>query len=48
MIRKKVIELVDDGVQKFSGYFKDGVSRACDEVCGRRGEEKLRRYMAVE
>ena len=37
MIRKrfdeKVIKLVDVGVQNLRGHFKDGVLKACDEVC---------------
>ena len=37
---EKVIELVDVGVLNLSGHFKDEVLEACDEVCGKRMEEK--------
>ena len=38
---KKVIELVDVGATNLWRNFKDGVLKACDEVCGKkRGEAK--------
>ena len=43
---EKLIE-VEVGVPNLSGHFKDEVLEACDEVCGKRGEEKYRRYMVV-
>ena len=33
---EKVTELVDVGAPNLWGHFKDGVLKACDEVCGRR------------
>ena len=33
-IRKPFEELVDVGVPNSWGHFKDGISKACDEVCG--------------
>ena len=32
---EKVIELVDVGMPNLWGHFKDEVSKACDEVCGK-------------
>ena len=41
-IEEKATELVDVGVSNLWGHFKDGVLKACDEVCwkkrGRRSE----------
>ena len=41
MIRKrfeeKVIQLVVVAVKNLCGHFKDGIAKACDEVCGKRG-----------
>ena len=33
---EKVIKLVDVGAPDLWGHFKDGVLKACDEVCGKR------------
>ena len=33
--KEKVIKLVDVGVPNLRGHFKDGVLKACDEVCGK-------------
>ena len=33
---EKVIQLVDVGAPNLWGHFKDGVLKACDEVCGKR------------
>ena len=35
MIRRKSNKLVDGGAPNLWGYFKDGVLKACDEVCGK-------------
>ena len=32
---EKVVKLVDVGVQKLCGHFKDGALKACDDVCGK-------------
>ena len=38
---EKVTKLVDVGVPNLWGHLKDGVLKACDEVCGKkRGEAK--------
>ena len=48
------MKLVDIGVPYLWGYFKDGVLRACDEMCGKKkgmgkeGYEKQRRYMVMK
>ena len=42
----KVNKLVDVGAPNLWGHFKDGVSKACDDVYEK--EEKQRRYMVVE
>ena len=34
---EKVNKLVDVGAQNMWGHFKDGISRACDEVSGKKG-----------
>ena len=39
-LEEKVIKLVNVGLSNLCGHFKDGVLKACDEVCGKRGEEK--------
>ena len=33
---EKVTKLVDVGTPNLFGHFKDGVSKACDEVCGKK------------
>ena len=37
-LEEKVIKLVYVGAPILWGHFKDGVSKACDEVCGRNRE----------
>ena len=40
--KEKVTKLVDVGASELWGHFKDGVLKACDEVCGKKrgGEVK--------
>ena len=49
MMRKrfeeKVMTLVDVGVPNLCGHFKDGILKACGEVCVRRSKG---RYLVVE
>ena len=51
---EKVIELVDSGMLNLWRYFKDGVFKECDVMCGKKGgggeegEDQQRRYMVVE
>ena len=35
-LEEKVIKLVDVGSPNLWGHFKDGVLKACDEVCGKK------------
>ena len=37
---EKVIKLVDDGAPNLWGHFKDGILKACDEVCGKKRRRK--------
>ena len=37
---EKVIKLVDVGAPNLWGVFKNGVSKACDEVCGKKRGRK--------
>ena len=36
LFNEKVTELVDVGAPNLWGHFKDGILRACDEVCGKK------------
>ena len=40
----KVIKLVDVGAPNLWEHFMDGVLRACDEVCGKKGGRRSKGY----